>query len=164
MNHRKPSRGDRIRTCDRLFPKQERYRAALHPAFSSSIWLFGLAASTISELRVQRYNHFLIPPNFCPIFFRKTSFSPPKGTLLPFPGVVRSSCPHRRGGTLAAPSQRREKIQYRGNGYSEGAVPPTAATTSGAWFPKKGAVSLMRNRPHSLSNVFYPSISKHHTI
>ena len=25
-------RGDRIRTCDRLFPKQERYRAALHPA------------------------------------------------------------------------------------------------------------------------------------
>ena len=28
-------RGDRIRTCDRLFPKQERYRAALHPACSS---------------------------------------------------------------------------------------------------------------------------------
>lgn len=32
-------RGDRIRTCDHLFPKQERYRAALHPVyilFSSS--------------------------------------------------------------------------------------------------------------------------------
>lgn len=28
-------RGDRIRTCDRLFPKQERYRAALHPAYLS---------------------------------------------------------------------------------------------------------------------------------
>ena len=25
------SRGDRIRTCDRLVPNQERYRAALHP-------------------------------------------------------------------------------------------------------------------------------------
>lgn len=24
-------RGDRIRTCDRLVPNQERYRAALHP-------------------------------------------------------------------------------------------------------------------------------------
>ena len=36
------SRGDRIRTCGRLVPNQERYRAALHPALDA-----------ISFLRVQ---------------------------------------------------------------------------------------------------------------
>ena len=35
-------RGDRIRTCGRLVPNQERYRAALHPALDA-----------ISFLRVQ---------------------------------------------------------------------------------------------------------------
>ena len=35
LSQKQSSRGDRIRTCDHLFPKQERYRAALHPAFFS---------------------------------------------------------------------------------------------------------------------------------
>ena len=64
-------RGDRIRTCDHLFPKQERYRAALHPAYSSLRYLLSIALSIISELRVQRYYIFSIPPNFSLTFFKK---------------------------------------------------------------------------------------------
>ena len=60
---RRKSRGDRIRTCDHLFPKQERYRAALHPALFSQQFIF-VSVSIISELRVQRYVFFLVPPNF----------------------------------------------------------------------------------------------------
>ena len=63
LSERKKSRGDRIRTCDHLFPKQERYRAALHPAYSSLRYLLSIALSIISELRVQRYDFFLTPPN-----------------------------------------------------------------------------------------------------
>ncbi|WP_337499634.1 hypothetical protein, partial [Segatella sp.] len=57
--------------CDHLFPKQERYRAALHPAYSSQRYLLSIALSIISELRVQRYYIFLIPPNFSVTFFKK---------------------------------------------------------------------------------------------
>ena len=72
LSERKKSRGDRIRTCDHLFPKQERYRAALHPAYSSLRYLLSIALSIISELRVQRYYIFSIPPNFSLTFFKKT--------------------------------------------------------------------------------------------
>ena len=60
---RRKSRGDRIRTCDHLFPKQERYRTALHPASFSQQLIF-VSISIISELRVQRYDFFSVPPNF----------------------------------------------------------------------------------------------------
>ena len=65
------SRGDRIRTCDHLVPNQARYRTALHPAHSSLRHLLSIALSIISELRVQRYYIFSIPPNFSLIFFKK---------------------------------------------------------------------------------------------
>ena len=71
LTESKLSRGDRIRTCDHLFPKQARYRTALHPAHSSLRHLLSIALSIISELRVQRYYIFSIPPNFSLIFFKK---------------------------------------------------------------------------------------------
>ena len=53
-------RGDRIRTCGRLVPNQERYRAALHPEHSAGKCL-------TLHLRVQRYDFFPIYANFSAI-------------------------------------------------------------------------------------------------
>ena len=53
-------RGDRIRTCGRLVPNQERYRAALHPDCITQ-------NSRSSYLRVQRYDFFLSYANFSAI-------------------------------------------------------------------------------------------------
>ena len=61
-------RGDRIRTCGRLVPNQERYRAALRPVAYPGI------ISSISELRVQRQYFFLKLPNISAIFLSKSSF------------------------------------------------------------------------------------------
>ena len=53
-------RGDRIRTCGRLVPNQERYRAALHPEQFTGKCPF-------LHLRVQRYDIFPKYANFSAI-------------------------------------------------------------------------------------------------
>ena len=59
----KPSlfcRGDRIRTCGRLVPNQERYRAALHPEYASFRICVCKGNAFSENLQILSY-YFIIP-------------------------------------------------------------------------------------------------------
>ena len=65
-------RGDRIRTCGRLVPNQERYRAALHPVMQDSILLlaFAVAKVTIFFESCKYYHYYFIMSSSLKIFVR----------------------------------------------------------------------------------------------
>ena len=63
------SRGDRIRTCGRLVPNQERYRAALHPeCFMGSDFLNCGAKVSLFSVTAKCFAHFFILDGSFPLF------------------------------------------------------------------------------------------------
>ena len=68
-------RGDRIRTCDHLFPKQARYRTALHPVATTKNYISQLRKwrSLFADAKVV---HFHEPTKLlCNFFNQKLFFS-----------------------------------------------------------------------------------------
>lgn len=62
-------RGDRIRTCGRLVPNQERYRAALHPeCFMGSDFLNCGAKVSLFSVMAKCFSHFFILDDAFPLF------------------------------------------------------------------------------------------------
>ena len=74
-------RGDRIRTCDHLFPKQERYRAALHPVLFSMITSYHLGKYHF-WFAAAKVQHFFCFTKFLDNFFQKKILFPSSSCFL----------------------------------------------------------------------------------